>query len=258
MGQGRILVVDDEDNVRGVITAYLKGAHYDVIEAKDGVEAVRLAKQHHPAVVLMDVTMPEMDGLQACEKMKSDPDLIGMQIIICTARSGREDLMKAIRSGADDYIIKPFDRELVLTKVSRALSHHETPKPRLAPSGDRPSRAPRRTVRWSVTWHSPRCQSAFKCRVYDISVSGLAFEFPGCKVCSTEGGQLLPHWPSGTVIDLIIALNTDVLLEIQGTVARIEPVAGSRGLEKVGVRLHDLEPHAAALIQEYVDGKLEI
>ena len=256
MGQGRILVVDDEDNVRAVLSAYLKSAGYDVIEGKNGVDAIRLAKEHHPSIVLLDVTMPEMDGLQACEKLKSDPDHIGIQVIICTARSGREDLMRAIRAGADDYIIKPFDRELVLTKIARAQTHHETPKPRLAPSGERPTRAPRRTVRWSVTWHSPRCQSAFKCRVLDISVSGLAFEFPGCKVCSSEGGQLLPHWPSGALIDLIIALNTDVLLEVQGTVARIEPVAGNRLLEKVGVRLHELEPHAAALIQEYVDGKL--
>jgi hypothetical protein len=159
--------------------------------------------------------------------------------------------MEAIRAGADDYITKPFTREGLLEKVAKARSRHETPKPAMA--RDRRT-SPRRSARWTVTWQSPACQSSFKCRVIDISTAGLAFEFPGCKSCTAgEHSQLGPHWPEGTTLDLIIALCTDVLLEVRGTVART--IAGAAA-EQVGIRFEGLEPHATAIIQRYVDGHL--
>jgi len=257
--KGRILVVDDEPNVRAILCNYLREAEYETFEAGTGSEAVEAAKQRLPEIVLMDVTMPEMDGLTACTKIKAEPTTSSAQIIICTARSARQDLIEAIRAGADDYIIKPFQREMVITKVERARERGQTPRPFLSPVGSERRKAARRPVTWTASWESQLCQSAFKCRIIDISLRGLAFEFPGCKVCTLgEGSQLLPHWPLGQVFDFIIAVSRDVLLEVKGTVAYAAPLPGRRDIEKVGIEFRELPPHVATLITEYVDGRLAL
>jgi CheY-like chemotaxis protein len=257
--KARVLVVDDEPNVRTILCNYLRDAEYDTLEACNGAEAVDAALRTRPEIVLMDVTMPEMDGLAACTRIKTEPRLASTQIIICTARSARQDLIEAIKAGADDYIIKPFQRDMVLTKVERARERGQTPRPFLSPVGSERRTAPRKPVTWSVTWEASTCQSAFKCRVIDVSMRGIAFEFPGCKVCTIgEGSQLLPHWPPGQVVDFILAISRDVLLEVKGTVAYATPIAGRREMEKVGVEFRELPPHVASLITDYVDGKLKL
>jgi two-component system KDP operon response regulator KdpE len=105
MADTTILVVDDEPQIRRVLHATLSSSGYDVIEAKNGQEAVEMVIRERPDLILMDVNMPVMSGLEACSKIRlSFPG----PIIMVTVRNSEQDKIRALDSGADDYLVKPF------------------------------------------------------------------------------------------------------------------------------------------------------
>ena len=115
-----ILIVDDNDDVR----EYLKGhldEHYRVIEAADGIEGLQRARESSPDLVLVDVMMPRMDGYQLCRAIKEDGDLGHIPVVIVTARASEEAELEGIESGADDYICKPFNAEVLLARVENLI-----------------------------------------------------------------------------------------------------------------------------------------
>lgn len=116
----KILIVDDAEFLRMRISKMLIGDGYEVIEAENGALAVEAYKTQKPDVVLMDITMPEMDGLTALKEIRAiDPKA---RVVMLTALGQESVVLEAIKSGARDFVVKPFERERVLSAISKLLA----------------------------------------------------------------------------------------------------------------------------------------
>ena len=123
----KILVVDDEPDARELIEVNLKGAGFEVLTASDGRQALEKARATLPALVLLDVMLPEVDGLEVCKKLRRDSKTALIPIIMLTARAAEIDRVVGLELGADDYITKPFSpRELIL-RVRNLLKRQSAP-----------------------------------------------------------------------------------------------------------------------------------
>jgi CheY-like chemotaxis protein len=116
----KILIVDDEETVRRVLGGLLKKEGYEVIEAEDGKSGVELAKKEDPDVILMDLTMPVMGGLQSCRLLKEDEKTKNIPVLVITTAVG-ENKTEAINAGIDDFVNKPFDTEEISIRVKSML-----------------------------------------------------------------------------------------------------------------------------------------
>ncbi len=119
--KSKILVVDDEPEAVELVAFNLKGAGYEVSTASDGAEALNKARRIQPNLVILDVMMPEIDGMEVCKLLRRDPVTSGIPIIMLTAKASEVDRVLGLELGADDYVVKPFSpRELVL-RVKKLL-----------------------------------------------------------------------------------------------------------------------------------------
>ena len=105
-----ILIVDDEEAGRQTLESILEGENYHLVMAENGPQAIEKAKAILPDVILLDVMMPGMTGFEVCERIRNDPPVAEIPIIILTALDDRESLLTGLKAGADDFISKPFDR----------------------------------------------------------------------------------------------------------------------------------------------------
>lgn len=121
LSQGTILVVDDDPSICDTLTTMLQYKGYRTTVARNGREALALARQDPPDLVLLDVMMPEVDGLQACRAFKQDPELADVRILMVTARNGREDVVLALEAGASDYVTKPFFIDELVARIRTNL-----------------------------------------------------------------------------------------------------------------------------------------
>jgi two-component system cell cycle response regulator len=113
----RVLVVDDVDaNVR-LLEAKLTIEYYDVLTAMDGPTAIRIAAEERPDIILLDVMMPGMDGFETCRRIKADPASSHIPVVLVTALDGREDRIKGLDAGADDFVTKPIDDVVLFARV---------------------------------------------------------------------------------------------------------------------------------------------
>ena len=115
----RILIVDDAEFLRVRISKMLIGNGHQVIEANNGLVAVNTYKVEHPDVVLMDITMPEMDGLQALKEIRAFDSKA--KVVMLTALGQESVVLEAIKSGARDFVVKPFEPDRVLNAIRKAL-----------------------------------------------------------------------------------------------------------------------------------------
>ena len=116
----KILIVDDAEFLRVSISKMLVGGGHEVIEADNGLNAVNTYKSAKPDVVLMDITMPEMDGLAALKEIRAaDPNA---RVVMLTALGQESMVLEAIKSGAKDFVVKPFEPERVLAAITIALA----------------------------------------------------------------------------------------------------------------------------------------
>ena len=123
--EATILVVDDNhDNVE-ILQTFLESRGYRVAAATDGRSALAKLEEVHPALVLLDVMMPGMDGWQVCRTIKNHPDFASTRVVMVTAKGGFEDKFEGMRSGADDYVVKPVDLGELAEKVKRNLAAGE-------------------------------------------------------------------------------------------------------------------------------------
>ena len=120
-----LLVADDEDGVRALVRMTLEGESLEILEAADGEQAVAMAREHHPDVVLLDVMMPGRSGFDVCRDLKADPSTAGITIILLTARAQTADREEGQAAGADDYFTKPFSPIALLRKVDDVLGGPE-------------------------------------------------------------------------------------------------------------------------------------
>ncbi len=116
-----ILLVDDEPDILEIIGYNLSSEGYNVITAENGIKAIEKAKKAKPQLIVLDVMMPEMDGIEACEKLRAIPELSETVITFLTARGEDYSQVAGFEAGADDYITKPIKPKLLLSKVKSLL-----------------------------------------------------------------------------------------------------------------------------------------
>lgn len=120
-----ILVVDDEERVALTIERSLQ-REYQVRVANNGIDALKIARRINPNLIILDIIMPGMDGLQVCRELRSDPILQSVPILFLTARGRVEDKLEGFEAGADDYLTKPFDVRELLLRVKAVLKRTNT------------------------------------------------------------------------------------------------------------------------------------
>ena len=118
MAKQIILIVDDDDKIREVLTLYLTKAGFQVEEAADGVEAIRKVEAIKPAVIILDIMMPVLDGIEVCRQIRK---FSRVPIIMLSARAEEEDRVLGLELGADDYITKPFGLREVTARIHAVL-----------------------------------------------------------------------------------------------------------------------------------------
>jgi DNA-binding response OmpR family regulator len=114
----RILVVDDQPDMLAVIKAVLTAKGFEVVTAQDALSGLRAAYQTHPDAILLDVMMPNVDGFEACRRLREMTDV---PIIFVTAKGTIEDIVKGLSLGADDYLVKPFERSELVSRLTACL-----------------------------------------------------------------------------------------------------------------------------------------
>ncbi len=124
----KILVVDDEAPIRELIKVNLKNSGYEVSEAKDGFEALDRVRLETIDLILLDIMLPGVDGLEVCRRLKLDPELARIPIIMITAKAEEVDRIIGLELGADDYVIKPFSVRELIARVRAVLRRGQVPK----------------------------------------------------------------------------------------------------------------------------------
>jgi CheY-like chemotaxis protein len=121
MKEAPILVVDDDPDAINIVQTFLESRGYEVATAADGREALAKLEEVRPALILLDVMMPGMDGWEVSRTVKNHPEFNDVRVVMLTARSEFTDKQEGLRSGADDYIVKPIRLEELERKVERNL-----------------------------------------------------------------------------------------------------------------------------------------
>jgi two-component system alkaline phosphatase synthesis response regulator PhoP len=121
----KILLVDDEPDILEIVGYNLSNEGYKIITAKNGAEGVKKAKKEKPQLIILDVMMPEMDGIEACERIRKIPELIDTIITFLTARGEDYSQVAGFDAGADDYITKPIKPKVLVSKVKALLRRYK-------------------------------------------------------------------------------------------------------------------------------------
>jgi len=116
-----ILVVDDERDLLDLIEYNLKKEGYDVLKAEDGLEGIRMAKKYKPDLVLLDIMMPKMNGLEACEQIREDDEIKQTPIIFLTAKNDEKTEVRGLNLGADDFLTKPISTAKLVSRITAVL-----------------------------------------------------------------------------------------------------------------------------------------
>jgi CheY-like chemotaxis protein len=119
-----ILLADDSEANVSTVSCYLEAKGYRIVVAKDGAEAIAVAKMHHPDLILMDIQMPVMDGLEAIEQIRLDPEFVNIPIIALTALAMTGDREKCLEAGANDYLAKPIKLKQLTNVIQNLLANN--------------------------------------------------------------------------------------------------------------------------------------
>ena len=123
----RILVVEDEKQISDMIAFKLRNSGHQVIQAHDGEQALDLAKGHLPDLVMLDVMMPGIGGFEVLRRLKIDPALRAVPVIMVTAKGHERDVLSGLQGGAVDYVVKPFSLKELAARVELALGKERPP-----------------------------------------------------------------------------------------------------------------------------------
>ncbi len=120
-----VLLVDDEPDLVELLSYSLEREDFRVVTAKDGVEGLLMAQQEKPDVIVLDIMMPNMDGIELCERLREDAQLRLTPIVMLTARTGEHDEIEGLEAGADDYLPKPISPKLFLSRIKAIVRRNQ-------------------------------------------------------------------------------------------------------------------------------------
>ena len=124
----KIVLIEDDPGIRTVIRLALKGAGFtSICETGNGTDGLALVQREKPALVILDLMLPGMDGLAVCSAIRRNPSVSGTPIVMLTARTAEEDVVRGLELGADDYITKPFSNAILVARVKAALRRTAPP-----------------------------------------------------------------------------------------------------------------------------------
>ena len=118
----KILIVEDEEDLRKALEIRLKQSNFRVIMSKDGGDGLKKAKEELPDLIILDVVLPKMSGFEVCRRLKADPKYKHISVIMLSIKSSEDAVKKGYENGANEYITKPFDWSFILEKVKSLLS----------------------------------------------------------------------------------------------------------------------------------------
>lgn len=117
----KILVIEDEEDIRRILLYHLRKDGYHALGATTGEEGLQMAEEHLPALILLDLMLPGMDGTAVCRKIRGGTTCKNVPILMLTARGEEEDIVSGLEAGADDYVVKPFSNRVLLARVRSLL-----------------------------------------------------------------------------------------------------------------------------------------
>jgi phosphate regulon transcriptional regulator PhoB len=123
----RVLVVEDEPDIRDLLAFHLERDGYQVTRATTGLEALRQLRAAPPDLVILDLMLPELDGLEVCRRLRADPATAALPVIMLTAKGDEVDRVVGLEMGADDYVVKPFSPKEMLARVRAVLRRAQAP-----------------------------------------------------------------------------------------------------------------------------------
>lgn len=121
MSKATILVVDDEEDIRELVRLNLAREGYDVLTCGTGEQALQTARAKLPALIILDLMLPGIDGLEVCKRLKSEPKTKSISVVMLTAKGEEVDIVTGLELGADDYITKPFSGKVLVARIRRIL-----------------------------------------------------------------------------------------------------------------------------------------
>lgn len=121
----KILIVEDEDDILQLVTLYLEKEGFRTVSAKTGTEGLRQVKQEKPDLVILDLMLPEIDGIEVCTRLRSAPATAMLPIIMLTAKAEESDTIIGLELGADDYVTKPFSPKTLIARIKALLRRLE-------------------------------------------------------------------------------------------------------------------------------------
>ena len=121
MAAEKILVVDDSPTELQLMVEPLLAKGFEIITASDGLEALTMASREHPRLILLDILMPKKNGFQVCRQLKNDPHTSDIKIILVSSKNQESDRFWGLKQGADEYLAKPFNDEVLLNHISTLL-----------------------------------------------------------------------------------------------------------------------------------------
>src|SRR6516165_264161 len=113
----KVLIVDDSEMIRAIVAHALESFECELLQAPDGVQGLALASRERPDVILLDISMPVMDGIELLQRLKSDRELRSVPVIMLTSEASRNTVLRIAKLGVQDYIVKPFDEAQVVRRL---------------------------------------------------------------------------------------------------------------------------------------------
>jgi two-component system cell cycle response regulator len=123
----KLLTVDDSKTIRMIVARAFKPYDLEILEAANGLEGMDVAAREKPDIIILDITMPVMDGYEMLSKLRESPELKGIPVIMLTAEAGKENVLRIAKLGVRDYLVKPFKEDLVVERVGRVIELKHKP-----------------------------------------------------------------------------------------------------------------------------------
>lgn len=228
MANETILVVEDDDNILELITYHLKQAGFQVVQSFTGEEALERAAVKRPDLILLDLMLPNMSGLEVCEKLKGDPATRTIPVVIVSARGADADVITGLEAGADDYIIKPFHPPSFVTHVQSILTRSTSANV-----------DPKETLQFQGIQINPVTQ---KLRIENNSVSLTELEFKILHMLALQAGRLRTRSQIRTALGL--GEDTEMEFSVDGCVMSLCAKLGDyasciEAVRRIGYRFKD-------------------